>query len=345
MRILVIEPGPAFAVADVHRGWVKAFEALGCRVANFNLSDRLDFYSGAHLRKGDEFVRAFDPVEAATIASKGIEAAALEVWPDIVMVTSGFYVPPQVYDLLRARGMTVVLNYLEAPYEDDGQVAAAGHVDMLLVNDPTNLDMFRAVNPNTYYMPAAHDPEVHCPGPALPEAASDFCFVGTGFPSRIAFLEQVDWMGVDTFLAGNWLYLTDGSPLRKFLAHDIDCCCDNSEAVDLYRATKMSANLYRREGAGPSSHIGPGWAVGPREIELAASGTFFLRDPRPEGDELFSMLPTFDDPGDFSEKLRYFLARDGLRHSLAAAARAAVSDRSFISNARELLRLHEQKGT
>lgn len=33
--------------------------------------------------------------------------------------------------------------------------------------------------------------------------------------------------------------------------------------------------------------------------KLAACGTFFARDPRPEGDELFPMLPTFTDPGEF----------------------------------------------
>jgi spore maturation protein CgeB len=346
MRILMIEPGPAFSVADVHRGWVKAFGQLGCQVENFNLSDRLDFYSAAHLRKGDEFVQAFSPAEAATIASKGIEAAALEMWPDVVMFTSGFYVPPSLYALLRARGMTVVLNYLEAPYEDLAQVAAAGHVDMMLINDPTNLDLFRAVNTNTHYMPAAYDPDIHRPGPIRPEAASDFCFVGTGFPSRIKFLEAVDWDGIDVALAGNWLHLGDDSPLRKFVAHDIANCCDNTETVDLYRACKASANLYRREGVGPNSPAGgASWAMGPREVELAAIGTFYLRDPRGEGDEILPMLPTFDGPEDFADKLRWYLTRDDLRRNLAGQARAAVSERTFISNARELLRLHELKGT
>jgi spore maturation protein CgeB len=239
----------------------------------------------------------------------------------------------------------VILNYLEAPYEDVRQVAAAGHVNMMLINDPTNLELFRTVNPNTYYMPAAYDPAIHCPGLVRPEAASDFCFVGTGFPSRIDFLEAVDWDGIDVALAGNWLHLDGDSPLRKLLAHDIENCCDNTEAVDLYRSTKASANLYRREGTGPGTKTGPAWAMGPREVELAATGVFFLRDPRGEGDELLPMLPTFDGPDNFGDKLRWYLARDELRSDLAAQARAAVSDRTFISNARELLRLHEKKGT
>lgn len=342
----MVEPGVDFSVADVHRGWVAAFRQLGCEVVDFNLNDRLNVYSAVHVQDADgQWVRPFDAVGAATIAAKGIEMAAFEVWPDLVMVTSGFYVPPVIYDLLRARRMTVVLNYLEAPYEDGRMADLAAHVDLMLINDPTNLDQFRTVNPRTYYMPAAYDPAVHCPGPVLPDAVSDFAFVGTGFPSRVAFLEQVDWAGIDVALAGNWQSLTDESPLRKMVAHDIDCCCDNTEAVDLYRATKASANLYRREGAGPDMAPGQAWAVGPREIELAATGTFFLRDARAEGDALFPMLPTFDGPDDFADKLRFFLRRDDLRGELAGRARAAITGRSFISNARELLRLHEQKGT
>jgi glycosyltransferase involved in cell wall biosynthesis len=240
--------------------------------------------------------------------------------------------------------MTVVLNYLEAPYEDVRQVGAAAHVDMMLINDPTNLELFRAVNPRTYYMPAAYDPSIHCLGPARPEATSDFSFVGTGFPSRVTFLEAVDWSGIDVALAGNWLHLDFLSPLRKLMAHDIGKCCDNIEAVDLYRSCKASANLYRREGIGPGTTTTAAWAMGPREVELAATGTFFLRDPRGEGDALFSMLPTFDGPEDFIEKLRWYLSRDDLRSDLADQARAAVADLTFISNARELLRLHEQKG-
>jgi spore maturation protein CgeB len=239
--------------------------------------------------------------------------------------------------------MTVVLNYLEAPYEDARMVDLAAHVDLLLINDPTNLDMFRAVNPRTYYMPAAYDPDIHCPGPVLPDAMSDFCFVGTGFPSRIAFLETVDWDGIDAALAGNWQHLTGDSPLRKLLAHDIGNCCDNTEAVDLYRATKASANLYRREGA-PGSLTAAGWAMSPREIELAATGCFYLTEARGENREVLPMLPTFDGPADFEEKLRFFLARDDLRRDLAGQARAAIAPRTFLSNARELLRLHEMHG-
>ena len=79
--------------------------------------------------------------------------------------------------------------------------------------------------------------------------------------------------------------------------------------------------------------------MGPREIEMAATELFYLRDPRPEGNQVLPMLPTFDGPGDASEKLRWWLAHDAEREKMARQARAAVADRTFTSNARRLLQL------
>lgn len=339
MRVLMIEPGPTFSVADVHRGWVEAFTELGCQVVNFNFADRLSFYADAHVKKADGgFVQAFAPNDAVMIASKGIETAVFEVWPDLVMVTSGFFIQPALYELLRARGIRVVLNHLECPYEDVRQMARAGLVDANVINDPTNLEQFRAVNPNTWYLPAAHDPKVHCPGRAVDELRCDFGFVGTGFDSRVKFFESCDWTGVDVAFAGNWAETDSDSPLRKFLVHDLAECFPNDQAVGLYRSSKMSANLYRKEAEQPGME--KGWACSPREIELAAVGCPFLREGgRGEGDELLPMLPRFNTPDGFTDQIRWWLTHDSARRNAALAARQAVAGRTFEANARELLRL------
>lgn len=329
---------PRFSVADVHRGWTEAFAELGCQVVNFNFADRLTFYSDAQITKPDgSLVKAFSANDAVMVASKGIEAAVFEVWPDLVMVTSGFFIPPALYELLRTRGVRVVLNHLECPYEDVRQMGRANFVDANIVNDPTNLAGFQAVNPNSWYLPAAHNPRIHHPGLPIPDLRSDFAFVGTGFDSRINFFEQVDWDGIDVAFAGNWAETDDDSPLRKFVVHDLAECFPNNQAAGLYQSAKVSANLYRKEAERPD--LAAGWAISPREVELAACGTFFLREPRPEGDVLFTSLPQFDTPEDFGEQLRWWLAHDSARRNAALAARMAVADRTFVANARELLRL------
>ena len=338
MRALVVDAGPAFSVADVGAGWVEGLAEAGCTVASFNLSDRLAFYSsaGREDESTGEFVRMLDEVGAARLASKGIETVCFEFLPDVVIIISCFYVPPDVLDIIRARGIKVVILHTESPYEDDRQLARAGHADLNILNDPTNIDAFRDVAPAEYFG-HAYRPALHCPGPVTPDLRSDFAFVGTGYASRIAFLEAIEWHGVDVALAGNWQQLEAGSPLRKFVAHDLAECVDNSQAVDIYRSTLASANIYRQEAERPE--LSAGWAMGPREVELSATGTFFLREARGEGDEVLPMLPTFDCPADFRAKLRWWLAHDDERQAAAQAARAAIADRTFAASAARMLRL------
>lgn len=335
MRALVVHPGPEFSVADVYNGWVKGLRQNGVDVAEFNLHDRLTFYGNAHVRRDGEWVRAFEQEAGYRMACLGIETAALRFWPDLVVIVSGLFVPPETYDILRARGMKVVLIHTECPYEDNIQALRAAHADLNLLNDPTNLEQFRSVAPS-FYMPHAYDPDLHRPGQAAPELKSDFCFVGTGFESRIRFLLDADLSGLDVVLAGNWQQAA-GTPLERFVLNDFDRCIANEDAVRIYQSAKLSANLYRKEAHADAT--ADGWAMGPREVELAACGTFFLRESRPESDEILPMLPTFDGPEDFGDKVRWWAAHDAARADAANRARVAIADRTFQAHAAELLRL------
>ena len=78
---------------------------------------------------------------------------------------------------------------------------------------------------------------------------------------------------------------------------------------------------------------------------MAAIGCFFLRDPRPEGDELFPTLPTFTSPGQASDQLRWWLARPDDRREAALKAREAIADRTFFAAAARLLRHLELRST
>lgn len=340
MRFLVVQPGPDFSVADVYAGWVEALRGLGQDVFEFNLSDRLTFYNSVLMPAGEGLFRpAVAPGRAAELAVNGLYAAILKVRPHVLLLISGFYIPGELLDIARAAGVRVVLRCTESPYEDGRQSELAQHADLTLVDDPTNLSMFPD---GTVYLPQAYRPSLHRPGPAVPELVCDFGFVGTGYPSRIDFFERMDLSDLRVLLAGNWKALADESPLRRHLLHADDAeCLDNARTVELYRSTKVGINLYRREAETEAQSAG--WAVGPRELEMAAAGCFFLRDPRGEGDELLDMLPTFANPVEASEQLRWWLDRPDAREAAAEKARAAVADRTFDTNARRLLRLLERK--
>jgi spore maturation protein CgeB len=232
--------------------------------------------------------------------------------------------------------MQVVLLHSESPYQDDEQLERAAHADINLVNDPANLDAYRQLGP-AEYIPHAYRPHVHYPAPPGAAKQWDLSFIGTGFPSRIRFFEAMNLDGLDVHLAGPWLDLPEDSPLRDWTMTDDEACVDNDETAAIYRASRCGINVYRTEGE--QQQAGRGWAMGPREVELAACGTWFCRDPRPEGDETFPMLPAFGSAEEAGDQIRWALAHPGAREKAAAQARQAIADRTFENNARRLLKL------
>ena len=281
----------------------------------------------------DEYLPAVDGKQIIELAVNGLYATLYKARPDVLMVVSGFFVPKAVYELCRAYGTRVVLVHTEEPYETDRAAQIAQWADINLVNDPTNIDAFP---PNTRYVPHAYRPRVHFAGSGRDDYRCDFAFIGTGYPSRVRFMERMDLSGLDVILGGNWPTITDEHPLRKFIANDPEECVDNVETAEVYRSARIGMNLYRREST--EGGRADGWAMGPREVELAACGLFYLRDPRGEGDEVLDMLPTFSSPEEAGDLLRYWLKRPVERAELALKAKAAVADRTFANHAVDLLR-------
>ncbi len=332
----------------MYRGWIRGLEANGVEVREARIDADLTVFGACDLTINGETKKAFNQEASWELAMKSLYAECYAFWPDVIVLISGFVVPGGVVANLQKRGHKVVCVFTESPYEDITQIDRCSQPDLCIVNDPTNLHRYQAFAPRTYYQSHCYDPTVHHPGKAWEQYRSDFVFVGTGYPSRVAFLEQVDWDGIDVALAGGWSHLDDDSPLTKFLATDKDDCLDNDDTVQLYRAAKMSANLYRAFGGrkdareAEADDLADGWAMGPREVELAAVGCMFVTQPRGENREVLPMVPAFDTPGELGDLVRYYLAHDAEREQIARAAREAITDRTFKNAAARLLHTLER---
>lgn len=241
---------------------------------------------------------------------------------------------------MRMRRFPIVIVHTESPYQDDEQLMRAPFADINILNDPLNIKRYEELGPPAVYLPHCYRPHVHYPrrGPADPALASDLAFIGTAFASRIKFFESMNLDGIDVLLGGQcWGDTAPDSKLRGWLGHEIDQCVDNDIAAEHYRNAKCGINFYRRESE--EAHLGEGWAMGPREVEMAACGLPFARDPRGESDEIFRMLPSFTGPADAGEKIRWMLSHDREREKMGGAAREAIADRTFDNNARRLLKM------
>jgi hypothetical protein len=343
---MVVHPGHHFSTADVYRGWVRGLQANGVKTCEWDTASRILFYENAHLQAEDgEFYKPYDLSDVARILANGIHAACYQFVPDVVLVISARYIPDYTYDIIRQRGARVVVLHTESPYEDDEQQLIADHVDLNLINDPTNLEAWRQIGP-TEYVPHAYDPTVHRPAPHRLDLL-DFVWIGTAgntFPSRTAFLEQVDWDGVNVGLGGLWQGTRESSPLLKYVMPGLGESVYNDTTTALYQHSRMTANLYRSEAN--SAELVGGWAMGPRELEAAATGCFLARhspaDHGGEGDQILPMLPQFTEPGELGEIIRHYLARPDSRTRIATEARAAIADRTFEHHAAQLLQRLER---
>jgi spore maturation protein CgeB len=351
-RVLIVHPGPQFSVEDVFNGWYEAFCDLGIKTIQYNLQDRLLFYSHAFIYTGEDdeegrrkFRKAFPRQEEVIgVAANQLYSTCYRWWPDLILIISDFFIPEDTIDILRSRGHKVVILFTESPYEEPKQVKRAQHADLVLVNDPSRLDLYEQAGIPAHYMPHAYRPKLHYPGPGTMGMETDFAFIGTAFPSRIEFFEKMHAAGafdrIDVTLGGFWGSLPAGSPLFPYLSHDPAECVDNDVTAKIYRSAQLGINFYR---VADGDDYQDGVACGPREIEMAACGLPFLRDSRPESDELFGeILPAFSSPEEASEQLARWLAQDELREQAALAVRAAVRPRTFTANAQKLLKILDE---
>lgn len=354
-RILLVHPGPDFSVADVHRGWEKALRGLGHTVMTYNTNDRLTYYGHALMPKLGELpceacgqtpvYKALDNDGIMQLAMDGLYECCYKFWPQVIFFVSAFYTHPAMLQLLRTRRHKIVMLHTESPYEDERQMERGQFADLNLVNDPVNIEAWRELEVPVAYMAHSYDPDIHYPDPDPRRFEADFAFIGTAFDSRQEFFGSMDFEGIDVvFGGGNWNNLKPQYVhLAKYLGHHPEACVDNEETARVYRLARCGINFYRRE-ADKESQVA-GWAMGPREVEMAACGLFFLRDSRPESDEVFGeVLPLFSSPREASDLLRWWLAHDDEREERARQAYQRIADRTFINHARTASTKMEEAG-
>jgi len=170
MRVLIVHPllGPDFSVHDVFTGWYEALKELGVEVAPFNLNDRLVAFANA-LADTHQYDETGHPIVKNMFTEEGVFYAAMEglshalltFWPDVVLCVSGFFLNAGTMQLMRMRNFKIVMLCTEAPYQDSEQLERGQLADLVLLNDPVNLGMFRE-HVRAEYMPHAYRPSLHC---------------------------------------------------------------------------------------------------------------------------------------------------------------------------------------
>lgn len=320
MRILFVSASVDFSIGDVSRGYQTALARAGHDMAYYIMPARYKYHMKAippEMHHDQQLV--------AKMASECILTEAMYHRAELVVIISGLNVHPVALWLLGQVGIPVAVVLTESPYDDTEQ---NNWLDMTKAGDGTEVDLtvftndaYSAMEMGWHFLPPSFDRTFHNQRLPDPDAACDVLLVGTGWPERQAFLEAVDWTGIDLRLYGVWPGLKDNpdSPLFRFYRPML---VDNANIAAMYRAAKVNINFHRNSKVA----ITPG----PRVFELAACGAFQLSDSRSGLVEMFGdSIPTFATPLDLEEQIRFYLTNDAERNRLADFACNRVRNETF----------------
>lgn len=335
---LVVHPGAAWATHDVHLGLVAGLRANGVRVCEFRLDTRIqrthDFLHFLWRRQKRSVPDRVWPkpseIDVLHQAAQGMVERALEKGCTDIIVVSAMYLMPDRITLAQRAGLRVWLLCTETPYAMPQELRLAAMADGVWTHERAALPQFRAVNPRAAYLPHAWRQGVH-DATSEAEPNADVLFCGSLFPERVAWLEAVDWTGIDLHLYGTPELLPARSPLRAFVKGGLT---PNEALVGIAQRSRIALNLFRAPEDGQRAE-----SMNPRLYEMAAAGVCSVSDARAEVADIFGdAVPTFTTPAEAGAVIRALLADPARRADCAARARAAVSAQHWTHRASQLIR-------
>jgi spore maturation protein CgeB len=344
VKLLVVHPGASSSTSDVADGLTYGLERHGVELVRYRLDQRIDRshrwlnYNWRKTQKKNPSIEK--PTTADVFYQAGIGALemGLRHQVDCVLVVSAMFLHPDVIILMKRAGLRVVVLFTESPYDQERELAVAKLVDGCWTSERTSVDAFAAVNPRSGYLQHAWHPERHGMVSANDDVpAHDVVFVGTGFHERIAWLDAIDWTGIDLGLYGNWQQLGSRNVLRRYVR---DGVVDNVRAAALYRRAKIGLNLYRTsKGWGREAPaIANAESLNPRAYELARCGAFTLSTYRAEVPEVFgNLVPTCSESSEASDLIRQWLADPAGRARVQASVPACVAESSWVQRSTRVI--------
>jgi len=248
--------------------------------------------------------------------------------PDLMLVMNGIFVlQPSVLEQIRALGIRTVAWFADDPYFPHLSSPLVRHFDFVFTHEAGIVDYYRSLGANVHYLPFAAPLALAWPQRVEHTCWSDICFIGTGFPNRIAFFDKLA-----PYLKTKKIFIFGGlwNQLRAYaeLKHAIRLeGVQVDEAVKYYNGAKIVINLHRQPD--PTS-IPPGvsaMSVNPRTFEINACATLQLTDIRADLAAQYvpgASIETFTSPEECIEKIDYYLRHEEERLRVALDGYAAT---------------------
>lgn len=306
-RISIVFPNARYSTRDCAVGYSSAFNSLGFDVNDIRYELLWEHYYSLYGESEETYRKATSHAVFKIIDS----------YPDFVVVIDGSRIHNIFWKWMAKLNIKTAVVMTDCPYYDKVNAAIAEKTDYPFANDRLS-----ARKMGIPYLPLAYDSNVHHPFIVSDKYKSDVIFVGTGFPERVEFLEQINWSGIDFKLLGYW-------PDNKEII-------PNDEAVQYYNGAKIALNLDRVSvDIDGEERIEGRESPGPRVFEVSACGTLLAsQSPVSILGDNYLLCET---PQKMSKMIREWLCRDDDRAILSNNARRAVEGESYVNRAITML--------
>jgi spore maturation protein CgeB len=349
-RVYFVDSGTNWGMG----GWqisgyvLAALRRRAAEVKSFSLSAKVQMSRRAFellAQHGD--IPSFSADAVKVWASGPLLEDILAFEPDLVVVMKGHHVSLTALAALRKLGIPTALWTFDDPYELEANLEIAGGYDAVFTEEARCLEAYRASGGRgVFQLPLGCDQDLHRPAPSAdPKYESDFCFVGAGYPNRIALLEALEPMlkSRRVRLFGDWSRLDRDSWLHGCVVPGF---LSDAEVVKYYSGAKIVLNIHRDPAEPGYERLNPSGVSADgancRVFEIAAAGAFQLVDSgRSDLSRHFDIgreLVRFDGPADLARNVEHFLAHDEERRAIAEAGRRrALRDHTYDRRVAELL--------
>ena len=262
-------------------------------------------------------------------SNDGLRHQAQLYRPDVVIVLNGVHLfAPDYLDQLgdvRRMGIPAVVWFVDDPYVTDNTVKLALHYDYVFTHERSCVRLYQSVGcGQVHHLPLAAHFGTFRPMQVPRDYESDICFIGTGFPNRIALFDRLAPYLQDkkvVIAGGLWERMRNYRMIERFLRKE---GIPVLESASYYNGAKIVINLHRTPGASPENRNAMNWpaeSINPRTFDMSACGTLQLTDERSELREMYAVgseLAVYRDAADLMEQIDHYLTHESERLIVAA---------------------------
>jgi len=267
--------------------------------------------------------------------------------PDFILVFRGYRLPTAAVQQLRKSQVPFGIWVVDDPYRLKTHEQLVKPYPFVFTQDSGSVSFYRSMGKKAFHLPLAVNPAKYRPVRVPAKYRSDICFVGSAFPVRLHFFDQMTpfLLKKRFIIIGQWW-----ERLKNYhkLKHRIrNQPIPPSEVVKYYNGAKIVLNIHRTHNDRRDNHLNlPACSPNNRTFEIAACRSFQLLTCRRDLKRFYvpgQEMVCFQNIQDLKRKINYYLSHDDERNRIAVKSyQRTLRDHTYHVRLRYLLHLLDQ---